>query len=104
MPRTVTGREFARIVGAVTLGGVYVHDIYVEKHARFSGREANDLTERESEVLRQLALGNSMKEIAGSLRISAKTVDTYKNRANRKLNLRTRSDIVRYAIRSGWMN
>ena len=62
-----------------------------------------DLTPREEEVLRHLALGSSMKEIAAVLNISTKTVDTYRTRANLKLNHRTRADIVRFAIKSGWM-
>lgn len=110
MPKTVQSDELIRIVIAVLFGGVYLHESYAEHHVpqRQTDVDANDdtidLTEREAEVLRHVALGSSMKEIATLLQISAKTVDTYKTRANQKLNLRSRSDIVRYAIRSGWMN
>lgn len=62
------------------------------------------LSDREVEVLRLIALGDSMKEIASLLQISIKTVDTYKNRAAQKLGLKTRAEIVRYGIRAGWLN
>ncbi len=60
------------------------------------------LTARESEVLRLTALGQTHKEIARRLQISAKSVETYKSRALGKVNLRTRADIVRYAAAQGW--
>lgn len=107
IPKIVAAEELARIVCAVAFGGTYLHEEYTEKRALADAvpvpTSSAGLTEREREVLRQLALGNSMKEIAASLKISTKTVDTYKTRANRKLDLRSRSDIVRYAIQSGWM-
>ncbi len=65
---------------------------------------ASVLSEREVEVLRMIALGDSMKEIASFLKISIKTVDTYKNRASLKLGLKTRADIVRYGIKAGWLS
>lgn len=110
MPKTVQSEELVRIVMAVIFGGVYLHESYSEHYTPQyptdpdPSDETTGLTEREAEVLRHVALGSSMKEIANLLRISTKTVDTYKTRANQKLNLRSRSDIVRYAIRSGWMN
>ena len=109
MPKTVQIEELVRIVITVAIGGVYLHECYTEQTlstqlAQTSNEEAAGLTNREAEVLRHVALGSSMKEIATLLHISSKTVDTYKTRANHKLNLRSRSDIVRYAIASGWMN
>lgn len=109
MPQTVHSAELVRIVISVAFGGIYVHENYAERLIRPRRAEAEQpangirLTEREEEVLRFVARGSSAKEIAAILHLSAKTVDTYKTRANAKLNLRSRSDIVRYAIRSGWM-
>lgn len=62
------------------------------------------LTLREEAVLRSLALGRVTKEIAADIRLSPKTVETYKARAIKKLCLNNRSDIVEYAISQGWMN
>ena len=62
-----------------------------------------DLSERESDVLRLIARGHSNKEIGAQLSISVKTVETYKARAMEKLNLASRTDIVRYAAQQGWL-
>lgn len=109
MPKTVQSEELVRVVCAVAFGGTYVHESYkVSPPGPASdfpdSMRSATLTDREMDVLRQVALGSSIKQIATLLKISTKTVDTYKTRANQKLNLRSRLDIVRYAIRSGWMN
>jgi two-component system response regulator NreC len=61
-----------------------------------------ELTTRE-EVLRCLAWGWRSKEIAAKLGISVKTVYYHRDRTSEKLDLHTRTDIVRYAITRGWM-
>ena len=61
------------------------------------------VTEREGEVLRLMALGHSNKDIAADLDISVKTVEVHKANAMRKLGLRGRIDIVRYAMLHGWL-
>ncbi|MEN3330271.1 MAG: hypothetical protein V7638_5078 [Acidobacteriota bacterium] len=65
--------------------------------------ERNELSEREAEVLRLTAWGFGNKEIAAQLSISVKTVETYKARLAEKLNLTSRTEIVRYAVRHGWL-
>ena len=65
--------------------------------------EGNELSEREAEVLRLTAWGFGNKEIAAQLNISVKTVETYKARLTEKLNLTSRTEIVRYAVRHGWL-
>lgn len=64
---------------------------------------AAPLSERETEVLRLLAAGYSNKEIAAALLIGIKSVETYKARLMEKLGLRSRAEIVRYALRRGWL-
>ena len=61
------------------------------------------ITDRETEVLRRMALGQSNKEIAASLDLSVKTVEVHKANAMRKLNLTGRTDVVRYALLQGWL-
>jgi DNA-binding NarL/FixJ family response regulator len=61
------------------------------------------ITDREREVLRLMAVGHSNKEIAASLDISVKTVEVHKTNAMRKLGLRGRTDVVRYAVLNGWL-
>ena len=57
------------------------------------------LTPREREVLRLLAEGRSVKQIAQRLGLSAKTVDVHKSNLMRKLDLHDRSELVKYALR-----
>lgn len=61
-----------------------------------------ELSDREAEVMRQIALGYSNKEIAARLKLSVKTVETYKTRSMEKLGAHSRVDIVRYAAQRGW--
>lgn len=61
------------------------------------------LSERERDVLQMIAQGYSNKEIAATMRISVKTVETYKSRAMEKLGLDGRVAIVRYAVTHGWL-
>jgi DNA-binding NarL/FixJ family response regulator len=76
---------------------------YVGKSAGRGPCAPNELSERETEVLRLIAWGFSNKEIAARLDISVKTVEAHKANAMRKLDMRGRIDIVRYAILQGWM-
>ena len=69
-----------------------------------AGLHAGDLSEREKEVLILLAWGYSNKEIARDLGLSIKTIETYRMRISEKLSLRSRTEIVQYALRQGWLN
>jgi two-component system response regulator NreC len=62
------------------------------------------LSEREREVLRLVALGHTNQEIANQLYLSVKTVETYRARVMDKLNLRSRSSLVRYALQRGLLD
>lgn len=59
------------------------------------------LTEREDEVVKLIAEGNSSKEIAAKLLISVKTVERHRSNVLAKLGMRDRTELTRYAIRSG---
>ena len=68
------------------------------------GRSATPLvTDRETEVLRLMALGHSNKEIAATLDLSVKTIEVHKANAMRKLGLAGRTDVVKYALLQGWL-
>jgi len=62
------------------------------------------LSQREREVLRLVALGHTNQEIADQLYLSVKTVETYRARLMDKLNLRSRSALVRYALQRGLLD
>lgn len=59
------------------------------------------LSLRELQVLRRLALGHTNREIAESYHISVKTVDTYRSRLLKKLNLRNNAELSLFAIHNG---
>ncbi len=61
----------------------------------------DSLSNREVQVLRALALGQTNREIAEAYHISVKTVDTYRFRLLKKLNLRNNADISRFAMAQG---
>jgi len=66
------------------------------------GRSPLDtLSMRELQVLRRLALGNTNREIARAYHISIKTVDTYRSRILKKLELRNNAELSRFAIQHG---
>ena len=56
---------------------------------------------REQEILRLIAKGISLKEIATMLAISSKTVSTHKARLTAKMGLKNNADLIRYALRHG---
>ena len=63
--------------------------------------EADPLSDREREVLRLLALGHTNQEIAKSLYISVRTAETHRAHIMQKLRLRSRAELVRYALDNG---
>ena len=106
------GDELIQAIRTVAKGGLYFDPTLANR--ALAGQHASatadgeprtaELSEREKDVLIQLAWGYSNKEIAAKLRISVKTVETYKVRIGEKLGLRSRSEMVRYAMRQGWMS
>jgi DNA-binding NarL/FixJ family response regulator len=103
--------ELVGAVRAVAAGGTYVDPNLAaalaprgeRKRGPTRGILAVSLSEREAEVIRLIARGHTSKEMAESLGISPRTLETYKARAMSKLELRTRADLIRYAMRSGWL-
>ncbi|EHQ88676.1 response regulator [Desulfosporosinus youngiae] len=69
-----------------------------------SNSSDSNLTEREKEVLRYIALGYTNKEIGESLLVSVKTVETHKARIMEKLQCHKRSELVRYALEHGYIS
>ena len=85
-----------------TLAGGVLETLRGKPNVVVSDKVGAELSEREAEVLRLIALGYSNKEIAAKLELSVKTVETYKKRSVEKLGLRSRVDFVRYAAGQGW--
>lgn len=66
-----------------------------------ASRRKSDLSARETEVLRQIALGHTNSEIAEKLFISIRTVETHRAHVQQKLGAGSRAELVREAIRRG---
>src|ERR1700690_2679860 len=64
----------------------------------------DDLSEREVEVLRLIALGHTNAEIAERLYLSVRTVETHRAHIQQKLNLSSRAELVGYALKRGLVN
>ena len=96
-------------VREVAGGGRYVHP---ELGARLVAAESEErrraeedpLSERESEVLRLLALGYTNQEIAKQLFISVRTAETHRAHIMQKLRISSRAELVRYALERGLMD
>jgi len=87
----------------VARGGKYVSETMAERLAGMvdSGRARaphETLSDREFEVLRALGSGMMVKDVAVQLRLSAKTVSTYRTRLLEKMGLKTKADLVRYVV------
>jgi len=98
--------EVVGAVRAVAAGEHYVHPALgarlVAAEAEERRRtEADPLSDREREVLRLLALGHTNQEIAKSLYISVRTAETHRAHIMQKLRLRSRAELVRYALENG---
>jgi len=103
--------QLIQAIRAAASGGQYIDSTLTARMtARLLGRAdkaakpVGELTERESGVLRLIASGYSNKEIANQLSLSVKTVEAHKANAMRKLGLRGRIDIVKYAVLQGWLD
>jgi DNA-binding NarL/FixJ family response regulator len=103
--------EFVQAIRVVAAGGLFldpamtprVANGLLDRDGAASDRPRLPISERESEVLRLIAIGYSNKEVAAQLDISVKTVEVHKANAMRKLGLKGRVDLVRYAVLQGWL-
>ncbi len=68
------------------------------------GKQPTELSRREREVLRLLAQGHSNQQVADQIRVSVKTVETYRTRLREKLGLKERAELYRFAVESGLLN
>ncbi len=97
--------ELERAVREVAAGRRYLSSALSEKlKARWAGSGAGPLSrlsEREFAVLTALSRGKPLKEVADELGISDKTVSTYRARLMKKLDLKSGSDLVRFALEHG---
>jgi len=110
VPKRVSPDELITAIRAAANGEVYlypslakllVRDYLSQEREAETHATLDNLTEREHEVILKLAEGTSNDQIAQELVISPKTVERHRENIMRKLNLHSRAELVRYAIRKG---
>jgi two-component system response regulator NreC len=113
VPKRAAPEDLLNAIQTVHAGEVYIYPTLAKllvadflSHAGEGVNKAtvNGLTPREQEVLSVLAEGLSNDEIADKLAISRHTVARHRENLMRKLNLHSRSELVKYAIRKGLIN
>ncbi|MBM83991.1 MAG: DNA-binding response regulator [Planctomycetaceae bacterium] len=87
-----------RIYLSPGITGVVVEDYLSSKE---TARETDSLTPREREVLQLLSEGQATKEIAMTLHVSVKTIETHRRQLMEKLNTRSVAELTKFAIRAG---
>ncbi len=109
VPKRAAPEELLTAIRSAAVGEVYLYPSlakllvkdYLGQQQSKTKAALDELTAREQEVLALLAEGTSNVEIADKLMISPKTVSRHRENIMDKLNLHTRSDLVKYAIRKG---
>jgi len=109
VPKRAAPEELVSAIQSAAMGEVYLYPSmakllvrdYLAGDSEDKEKQKDGLTEREHEVLIHLAEGASNDEIGEILVISPKTVARHRENIMRKLNLHSRAELVRYAIRKG---
>jgi len=103
MTKEKAPEELVKAIKKVLAGGKYVSATLAE--TLVSGLEADtdkpayeSLSDREYQVLRMIASGKTVKEIADELSLSMKTISTYRTRILEKLRMRTNAELTYYAL------
>jgi two-component system response regulator NreC len=108
--KSTVDTELLDAIRVVARGGAFLYPsatrMVLEGYlARYHAGEEQDtyeqLSDREREVLRLIALGHTAAEVAEKLILSPKSVETYRTRIMQKLNLHSRAALVQYALARG---
>ena len=103
--------ELLAAIRAVSRGGIFldprlasvlVQDVLAKRGKRVDPTQpVSILSDRELQVLKLVAQGYTSPQIAKQIAVGVKTVETYRSRFAEKLGLRTRSDVIRFALQMG---
>ena len=101
--------ELITAIRKVYWGGKYVSATLSEKLASELGRKTgkpshDELSNREYQVMCQLATGKSVSEISDGLSLSVKTVSTYRKRILTKMQMKNNAEIINYVIKHGLLD
>ena len=97
--------ELVAAIRKLLTGGKYISSTLAEKLAFDMDRDTDKplheaLSDREFQVLRMMAAGRTVQQIAEELMLSAKTISTYRARILEKLNLKSNAEMIHYAIQN----
>jgi two-component system response regulator NreC len=109
LPKKAMGSELVSAVRAIHNGDSFLYPsaaaALIDDYRQQAEAESRDrLTGREREIFMLLADGHSSRRIAEKLFISLKTVQHHKTNTMKKLNIHNRAELIKYAIRNGFMN
>lgn len=105
LPKESAPEELVNAIRKVQGGGKYISPAQAEKlvHLLDKGSDRaphETLSDREYEVLRMIASGMTVGEIAAQLKLSVKTISTYRTRILEKMKMRTNAELTHYAIKN----
>lgn len=98
--RAIRAASSRSLYVAPELAGTVVHE-YVQ-NASTSASANGDLTPRQREVLQLIAEGESTREIAETLHVSVKTIETHRRQIMTRLNVASVAELTKYAVREGF--
>ena len=106
LTKSRTPDELLEAVTRIARGGRYISATLADRLAAqldgsFAAAPHDKLSDREMEVLLQLGSGHTVKQVAETLRLSVKTVSTFRMRLMRKMQFTSNADIVQYVTRAG---
>jgi DNA-binding NarL/FixJ family response regulator len=104
-------KELLNAIEKIRQGMIYVSPLlssdlatlYVQSRRQDPAESLDPLSPREIEIITLIAEGKSSKEIASILFLSFRTIQNHRTKIMKKLNLKKNTDLVRYAIRKGYM-
>jgi DNA-binding NarL/FixJ family response regulator len=107
--KRMLGSELPAAIRSAARGGLVLDpeiaaeavEITAEESTKETDNQYDLLTDREKQVLRLVAMGQSNKEVAEALGISVKTAMSHREHLMEKLRLRNRTDLIKFAIKKG---
>lgn len=106
LTKSAAPEQLVMAVTKIMKGGRYVSDLVAEKLAAEATGTSSDarherLSDREFDVMRGIASGSSVSEIAATMHLSVKTVSTYRTRLLDKMGMTNNAELTRYALEHG---
>jgi two-component system, NarL family, invasion response regulator UvrY len=106
LAKTSAAHDLVKAIRKVVQGGKYVSPALAEQlvsdmQAANARPVHQSLSDREFQILREIAGGKSISRIAEELHLSVSTVNTYRSRILEKLNMRSNAELIHYSIKNG---